>query len=158
MNKFPLIFVIFAVLVCGACGVDSVAGLRVVRMEGTSMKPAIENDDKLLMSTDFKTINRGDIVHHRFPKDPSKHYLKRIIGLPGETIQLKSGVVFVNGTKIDEPYVDPDYNTVGSTIAPTVIEPDCYYVLGDDRNNSSDSRYWGTVKREFIEAVFIRKL
>lgn len=96
-------------------------------------------------------IERGDIVQFRYPKDPERFYVKRIIGLPGDTVEIKDGGVFVNGALIDEPYIDPEYNQVKLTLPPQVIPSGHYYVLGDNRDNSSDSRYWGTVEEGLIE-------
>lgn len=98
---------------------------------------------------------RGDVVVFRLPKDTDVDYIKRVIGLPGDRIRIDRGQVYVNGQALAEDYVEPDYRDDVSK-SEIVVEPDEYYVLGDHRNSSSDSRVWGTVKRKFIygKAVF----
>jgi len=90
-----------------------------------------------------------------FPGDTSKSYIKRVIGLPGDRIRIDRGQVYVNGQALEEDYVEPDYRDDVSK-SEIVVEPDEYYVLGDHRNSSSDSRVWGTVQRKYIygKAVF----
>ena len=104
----------------------------------------------------FEDIQRGDMVVFRFPHDPSKSYIKRVIGLPGDTIRIERGTVFVNGGRIDEPYVAEDYRDLQSW-GPGKAGSDCYFVLGDHRSSSNDSRNWGMVNRDLIygKAVFI---
>jgi len=104
----------------------------------------------------FGEINRGDIVVFWFPLEPSKSYIKRVIGLPGDTVEIVRGAVIVNGRAIDEPYV-PELYRDRLTSERRTVEPDHYYVLGDHRNASNDSRTWGTVPRRHIygKAVFV---
>ena len=118
-------------------------------VDGLSMHPTLQNHDYLIVdeiSYYLGHINRGDVVIFRYPEDPSKHFVKRMIGLPGETITIKKGVVSiqkVDGTilNLDEPYI-----THHTTDDGTYKVPDGnYFVLGDNRSNSADSRYWGFV-------------
>ena len=84
---------------------------------------------------------RGDIVIFKYPDDESKNFLKRIIGLPGETVEIRDGEVYINGSSepLDEPYLaETPYGDFG----PYEVPEDCYFMLGDNRNNSKDSRYW----------------
>ncbi|MDE7468831.1 MAG: signal peptidase I [Desulfovibrionaceae bacterium] len=97
----------------------------------------------------------GDVAVFRYPEDPSKDYIKRIIGLPGDTIELKNKVLYRNGEPVEESYVhyeNPEYDNryIADTFGPIVVPQDSYFVLGDNRDNSEDSRYWGFVKREAI--------
>lgn len=97
----------------------------------------------------------GDVAVFRYPDDPSKDYIKRIIGLPGDTIQLKNKVLYRNGAIVEENYINyehPDLNDryIADTFGPITVPEDSYFVLGDNRDNSEDSRYWGFVKREAI--------
>ncbi|MBF8268169.1 MAG: lepB [Dehalococcoidia bacterium] len=90
----------------------------------------------------FHPPRRGEIIVFRFPKDPSRDFVKRVIGLPGETVSMRNGVVLIDGKELDEPYLveRDDYS-----MAPTLVPPESYFVLGDNRDGSSDSRYWGPV-------------
>ncbi len=113
------------------------------------MLPTIKNGDKLqtmmLNAESRAKLVRGDIIPFRYPKDPSKSYIKRLIGLPGDTIEIQKGEVWVNGTKLLEPYVDPKLNVSQRSLPPVSIPQQTYYVLGDNRDNSNDSRIWGSV-------------
>lgn len=121
-----------------------------VRFEGTSMMPTIKDGDRLFIDTNFGELARGDIVMHRFPPNPAKFYIKRIVGLPGERIEIRNGAVSINGSRIDESYVDPQLNSGKHSDVDLIIEPGHYFVLGDNRDNSSDSRSWGAVERSLI--------
>lgn len=97
----------------------------------------------------------GDVAVFRYPEDPSKDYIKRIIGLPGDTIELKNKVLYRNGEVVKEPYVnyenpDMEHRYIADTFGPIVVPEGSYFVLGDNRDNSEDSRYWGFVKRDAI--------
>jgi signal peptidase I len=105
---------------------------------------------------------RGDIVVFKYPDEPDRDFIKRIIGLPGETVELRNKTVFINGQPIDEPYVhflsppSSDYQEVTSfdvreRYGPVTVPPDQYFVMGDNRDNSQDSRYWGFLPRAYIK-------
>ena len=102
------------------------------------------------------SIGREDLVVFRYPYDPSQSYIKRIIGLPGDSIQIKDGTVYVNGLKLDEPYVPAEYRDHVS-LPKESVPADKYFVLGDHRSSSNDSRVWGFVDRREIygKAVFV---
>jgi signal peptidase I len=130
-----------------------------VQVEGTSMMPRLANHERIFINKflyRFEPIQRGDIVVFRYPLDPTKSYIKRVVGLPGEWVGVKDGHVLVNGRKLAEPYVPPRYLDHQS-YPPVYVEPDHYYVLGDHRGSSNDSRVWGTVDRKYIygKAVFV---
>jgi signal peptidase I len=92
--------------------------------------------------------SRGDLIVFLFPRDPSLKYVKRVIGLPGETIVIKGGEVLVNGVRLQEPYVSIDNNREPQVPGGKFAVPDGhFFVLGDNRDNSSDSRHWGYVPR-----------
>ena len=85
-----------------------------------------------------------------FPDDPSKSYIKRVVGLPGDTVELRDGAVFINGTSLNETYLDPKENLSTRSLAPVYVKPNYYFVMGDNRDNSSDSRAWGLVPKKYI--------
>jgi signal peptidase I len=129
------------------------------------MQPAIEAGDYLICNLIFyrsHTPRRGDVVIFKYPRDESIDYIKRIIGLPGDTIELRQNTLFVNDREVQEPYAMYGGNGNGPTLwprnyGPYFISENEYFVMGDNRDNSSDSRDFGTVKRENIEgkAAFI---
>ena len=130
-----------------------------VRVEGTSMLPRLEDDDRLFINKfvyHVSTIARGDVVVFHYPLDPAKSYIKRVIALPGDRLWIDRGLVYVNGKAMNETYVPPQYRDDRS-YAETVVPEDNYFVLGDHRNISSDSREFGPVERPLIygKAVFV---
>lgn len=130
-----------------------------VQVEGTSMMPHLENHERIFINKfvyRFEPIQRGDIVVFWYPLDPSKSYIKRVVGLPGEWVSIRDGRVYVDGKPLTEPYIPPEYLDHQS-YAPTLVEPNHYYVLGDHRESSNDSRVWGTVDVKYIygKAVFV---
>jgi signal peptidase I len=130
-----------------------------VQVEGTSMLPHLENHERIFINKfvyRFRPIARGEVVVFRYPLDPSKSYIKRVIGLPGDEVTVRDGRVLVNGKALSEPYVSPSYLD-NQSYAPVHVEPDHYFVLGDHRSSSNDSRVWGTVDRQYIygKAVFV---
>ena len=121
-------------------------------VRGGSMMPGIQDRDRILVdhvSYLFGTPERGDIVVLRYPIDPSLDYVKRVVGLPGDRVQIYEGYVWVNDELVEEPYVDPSSNDPFAYVD-TVVEPDSYFVLGDNRIRSSDSREFGQVPHEYL--------
>lgn len=114
-----------------------------------SMKNTIKEHSRMIgfrLSYMFSDPKRGDIVVFKFPDDESQNYVKRIIGLPGEYIEVKGGIVYINDKPLKEDYV---YFEGGSAdprgdFAKTLVPKNCYFVMGDNRNNSKDSRFWET--------------
>ena len=130
-----------------------------VQVEGTSMMPRLENHERIFINKflyRFRPIERGDVVVFRYPLDTSKSYIKRVIGLPGDDVSIRDGRVLVNGQALREPYVLSSYIDE-QNFAPVHVEPNHYYVLGDHRTSSNDSREWGTVDRRYVygKAVFV---
>lgn len=130
-----------------------------VQVEGTSMMPRLANHERIFINKfvyRFEPIQRGDIVVFWYPVDPSKSYIKRVVGLPGEWVSIRGGRVYVNGKVLAEPYIPPRYLDQ-KDYPPVYVEPDHYYVLGDHRESSNDSRVWGTVDQRYIygKAVFV---
>lgn len=129
-----------------------------VKVEGTSMLPHLADKQRIFVNKflyRIDSVQRGDVIVFRFPEDPSRSYIKRVIGLPGETVSIRDGTVFVDGQALSEPYVIPRYRD-HSDRPPKVVPNGEYYVLGDHRNTSNDSRTWGTVAESFVtgKAVF----
>ena len=128
-----------------------------VKVEGTSMEPQLEPQDRIFVNKFvyyLSDIERGDIVVFWYPKDPTKSFIKRVIGLPGETVEVRSGVVYLNGEELAEAYLPGEFDS--GSFFPQVVPPTHYFVLGDHRNSSNDSRDWGFVPEQniFGEAVF----
>jgi signal peptidase I len=132
-----------------------------VKVEGTSMMPSLVDQERIFINKfvyrfGLADIGRGDTVVFWFPQDTSKSYIKRVIGVPGDTVEVRNGTVYLNGKALEEPYVPEEFRDHVSMPARTV-EPDHYFVLGDHRSSSNDSRTWWTVPRNFIygKAVFV---
>jgi signal peptidase I len=132
-----------------------------VKVEGTSMEPTLENQERIFINKftyrfGLGDISRGDTVVFWYPLEPSKSYIKRVIGIPGDRIRIEDGQVYVNGQKQIEEYV-PDVFRDHISREEEVVPSGRYFVLGDHRSSSSDSRTWGYVPRELIygKAVFV---
>jgi signal peptidase I len=150
------------------------------RVEGSSMEPGLHDGQYLLVNKAvyfrinldtlgkyvpfvhggdqpirylFRSPHRGDVVVFRFPRDPSRDFIKRVIGVPGDTVEVRGGRVVVNGKALTEDYITapPNYD-----FDPQVVPANSYFVLGDNRNNSFDSHSWGLVPEENIigQAMF----
>ena len=131
-----------------------------VKVEGTSMMPTLDDQERIFINKfiyrfHFGNIDRGDTVVFWFPGDPTKSYIKRVIGMPGDRVAVDQGKVIVNGEALVENYVPPEFRDQ-SSMPERVVPPDQYFVLGDHRSSSNDSRSWGMVPRRFIygKAVF----
>jgi len=137
-----------------------------VRVEGQSMMPKLHDQDRIFVNKfiyglrewigEKEPIKRGDIVVLLYPEDPSKSYIKRVVGLPGEEVNVENGKLYINGAQINEPYLDSEYLSSDSMPTPMRLREHHYFVMGDNRRNSSDSRYWGPVPERYIygKAVF----
>lgn len=129
-----------------------------VKVEGTSMMPSLEDQERIFVNKfvyRLEPIGRGDIVVFRYPRDPSKSYIKRVIGMAGDHIRIDAGQVYVNGQALDESYVPSEY-TDARSYPEITVPPNSYFVLGDHRSMSNDSRDFGAVNQSFIygKAVF----
>src|SRR5712691_10645218 len=129
-----------------------------VKVEGISMLPRLHDCErifvnKLIYYDEYRwapKIERGDIVVFWFPDDPPKSYIKRVIGLPGERVEIREGQVRINGSLLEEKYLDPKENLSTRSLAPVDVRLNYYFVMGDNRDNSSDSRSWGLVPKKYI--------
>lgn len=130
-----------------------------VKVEGTSMLPGLEDQERIFINKfvyRFGTVERGDIVVFHYPRDPNKSYIKRVIGVEGDRVRIENGRVFVNGRQLEEPYVPEEYADLRS-YSEVKVPPHSFYLLGDHRTSSSDSRDFGPVDQQFIygKAVFV---
>ena len=151
------------------------SSVRNYRVELSSMEPTLSDEDRLVVnklvyanldpepidrlarSWDvweegvrlflFQTPQRGDVIVFGYPNDPSRDFVKRVIGLPGETVSIARGTVYVDDVMLEEPYLER--RDLGN-LAPVLVPPNHYFVLGDNRRDSSDSRHWGTVPLDNI--------
>ena len=129
--------------------------------------PTLTSFERAILPSD--PIKRGDIIVFKYPEDPERDYIKRVIGLPGDTLELRGKELTVNGKVLNEPYVhflfgdalpgSPDYSDqdVRRKYGPVTVTPDHYFMMGDNRDNSQDSRYWGFMPRSYVKgkALFV---
>jgi signal peptidase I len=137
-----------------------------VHVVGSSMNPSLQNDDLVIASRiDYRlhAPERGDIVIVKDPFDPSQDFIKRVVGLPGDHVLIRAGHVYLNGARLDEPYIAPDWRTTTNWPAlpdqpdGEVVPPGNYFLLGDNRDHSSDSRLFGYVPQGQIEGKAIAR-
>jgi len=130
-----------------------------VKVEGNSMQPNLEDQERIFINKfvyRLEAIARGDVVVFRYPRDPSKSYIKRVVGVPGDRVRVAAGRVYLNGQALQEDYVSLDETDLRSY--PEVTVPaGAYYVMGDHRTMSNDSREFGPVSERYIygKAVFV---
>lgn len=114
---------------------------RAFTVDGPSMLPTLEHGQRLLVDRityRFQEPRRGDVVVFRYPFNPREHFIKRIIGIPGDEVRIVMGTVYVNGVALNESYVNG--RMLPRNFGPVIVEEETYFVLGDNRNNSEDSR------------------
>lgn len=129
-----------------------------LQIKGTSMLPGLENHERIFVNRlayRLEPIHRFDIIVFRYPRDPREFYIKRVIGLPGEWVSIKQGNVYIDGKLLPEPFLPRGYLDNESE-PPVYVPPGHYYVLGDHRGFSNDSRAWGPLDQSMIygKAVF----
>ncbi len=129
-----------------------------VKVEGTSMAPLLSDQERIFINKfvyRFEPIHRDDVIVFWYPLDRSESFIKRVIGLPSDTIEIREGDLYINGKKVNEPYVPKRYFD-DSSYGPVTIPSDEYFVMGDHRDSSNDSRIFGPVARKYIygKAVF----
>ena len=123
-----------------------------VRVEGTSMQPNLADQERIFVNKfvyHLSDIQRGDVVVFWYPKDRSKSFIKRVVGLPGEVVEVRQGIVYVDGKPLQEHYLLSEYVDYYS-YPPVKVGWDSYFVMGDHRNSSNDSRHWGCVPASSI--------
>jgi signal peptidase I len=127
-----------------------------IRVDGASMEPTLHNGELIIinkLSYRLGDPQRGDIIVFHYPRDPSQEFIKRVVGLPGDQVTITDGNIYVNGQRLEEPYISISPNYLGSWVVPEGQ----LFVLGDNRNNSRDSHEWGTLPMEYVigKALFI---
>ena len=132
--------------------------IQPVKVEGTSMQPQLSDQDRIFVNRfiyRFTEIDRGDVVVFWYPLDQRKSFIKRVIGIPGDSVEIRRGLVYINGKLLNEPYLESDFRDFRS-FGKVIVPQGQYYVLGDHRNSSNDSRNWGFVEKSLIygKAVF----
>jgi signal peptidase I len=123
---------------------------QVTVVRGASMEPTLHDNERLIankISYRFETPERSEIIIFRPPLGIKRNYIKRIIGIPGDKIEIAKGEIYLNDKKLEEPYVK---NRSYENMPPTIVPDNSFFVLGDNRPNSSDSRYWGFVPRKNV--------
>ena len=129
-----------------------------VKVEGTSMMPTLQDQERVFINKfvyKLEPIERGDVIVFRYPRDPAKSYIKRVVAVAGDRVRIEDGTVYINGHRLRESYV-PEIYEDGRSYPESVVPPHAYFVLGDHRNLSNDSRDFGPVDEDFIygKAVF----
>ncbi len=128
------------------------------RVQGTSMEPLLLDGERIVVNKfiyRFQPIERGDVVVFWYPRDPSVSFIKRVVGLPGDLVEMQAGRLVVNGMPVREDYLPESFRD-GDSLPPTEVRKGYYFVLGDHRRSSNDSRSWGEVPEKYIygRAVF----
>jgi signal peptidase I len=127
-------------------------GFQVARVDGLSMAPTLEDHDRLIVNKlvyELGDPRPGDIVMLYYPVNPEKMFVKRVIAKEGDTVRIVDGRVFVNDVPLHDDYVPAEFRSHDDW-GPQVIQLGYYFVMGDHRNNSSDSRHWGPVPKRYI--------
>jgi signal peptidase I len=161
-------------------------GFQAFKIPTGSMEPTLLVGDHLLVNKfifgpatsglertllPMRKVERGEVLVFKFPEEPERDFIKRVIGLPGETLELRNKKVYINGKGLDEPYVrflypasdakpgEADFTSfdVRENYGPVTVPPDHYFMMGDNRDNSQDSRYWGFMPRDYVKgkALFV---
>lgn len=124
-----------------------------------SMEPTLKVGDRIIVNKllyRFSSPKRGDIMVFKYPVNPDRDFIKRVIGLPGETIEIKDSKVYIDGKILEQPFLPPNLK-YDRNFAPIKIGEHQYFMMGDNRNNSEDSRFWGTLPEKNIvgKAMFV---
>ncbi len=122
------------------------------RVQGTSMLPLLQDGERIIVNKfvyRFHVIQRGDVVVFWYPRDPSVSFIKRVVGLPGDSVEIRRGLLYVNGTRVQEDYLKMQFRD-DESFPPREVGKGYYFVLGDHRNSSNDSRNWGEVPEKYI--------
>jgi signal peptidase I len=152
-SKRKACFWVGSLLIISIAVVSLVLIYQPLQIEGNSMTPLLCDHEAIFINKlvyDFEPVHRGDVVVFRYPLDATQSFIKRIVALPGETVQIRQGLVYVDGNWVPEPYVAPQYKDL-SDFGPIQVPIGSYFVLGDCRSRSNDSRAFGTVAGRLIQ-------
>ncbi len=143
---------------CGSALVIAVLVYQPARIEGNSMAPLLSDHELIFINRlvyHFEPVQRGDVVVFLYPEDRTKSFIKRIVALPGETVEIRQGLVYIDGVWLPEVYVPSQFEDL-SDLGPVLVPSECYFVMGDHRNSSNDSRVFGPIDSRSIygRAVF----
>ena len=157
-HSFPHGVRTWMLLIAGGVTLSIIFSYQPVRIEGNSMAPLLSDREAIFLNRivyHLESIQRGDVVVFDYPLDGTKSFIKRIVALPGETVEIRQGLVYVNGNWLPEPYVPSQYVDLND-FGPMQVPNDSYFVMGDHRSSSNDSRVFGTVAKRLIHgrAVF----
>jgi signal peptidase I len=122
------------------------------RVKGTSMQPLLEDGERIIvdkLSYRLGSIRRGDVVVFWYPRDPQVSFIKRVVALPGDTLEIREGAPYINGKQLHEDFLRASFKD-DESLGPIVVESGHYFVMGDHRNGSNDSRTWGEVPERYI--------
>ncbi|MGI9067685.1 MAG: signal peptidase I [Pyrinomonadaceae bacterium] len=155
--KVSLLFLAFFLLIGSSCSMVKKIAVQPVKVEGVAMEPGLKHGDRIFIARSYDRIGRGDIIIFYYPADQSKSYIKRAVGLPNDRVEIREGRVLVNGESLPEPYVDAKNNQAMRSSNEIKLAEDSYYVLGDNRDSSNDSRSWGPLPKKFIYGKFASK-
>lgn len=162
MRRTLLTKLMVVAIVLGFVAACSFLGTDYITLQGTAMLPGFKEGQRLKIERfdrfEEPDLKRGDVIVFLFPDDPSASYVKRLIGLSGDTVEIREGQVIVNGEELKEPYIDPRLNLSHRSQQPVFVKPNYYYVLGDNRDNSSDSRIWGLVPERYVYGKVVSHL
>jgi signal peptidase I len=134
--------------------------VQAFKVQGTSMSPELLDGERILVNKFFhyvSDVHRGDVVVFWYPEDPELSFIKRVVALPGENVEIRSGAVYVNGSLLEESYVEPD-RADHRSFPPLDVRPGHFFVLGDNRRGSNDSRTWGLVPERYIYGKAFMKI
>jgi signal peptidase I len=137
--RMKITALIFSTLLLAAsCSAATQTSVQPVKVLGQSMEPGLKDGDRIFISKDVEQLERGDIVTYRYPKDEAQSFIHRIVGLPGE-----------------ETYVKAEHIIYSQKLAPVKVPEGSYFVMGDNRDHSNDSRFWGALPKKYIYGKYL---
>jgi len=154
MKITVLIFSTLLLIVAG-CAATTQTSVQPVKVLGKSMEPSLKEGNRIFISKDVEKIERGDIVTYHYPKDEAQSFIHRIIGLPGEEIEIREGKVYINGKQLEESYVKAGNIIYSQKLEPVKVLEGSYFVMGDNRDHSNDSRFWGALPKKYIYGKYL---
>ncbi|MBC7795889.1 MAG: signal peptidase I [Pyrinomonadaceae bacterium] len=143
----------FIVLTCAFSQIG--CAIQPMNVAGVAMMPTISNEDLILVNRYFGELKRGDIIVFKLPKDTSQIFIERIIALPKDKIEIRNGQVFINDALLSEDYVKPEFNNLKANMKTAQIPEGNYFVMGDNRDNSFDSRAWGLLPKDLVTGKYV---